>query len=423
MTPILCPPTEPAIRRGIKTVGIGKKGSKALDAALIEEIIRDLRENRVAPAAKGAFFAALVLKGPTPAELAFDQVFSPGTLQDPQRLVEALCPEAPDFVKEICEEILQGKTINTATARQLGDFLLSDQLGDAARGLVASALRVRYETPEEYEGLLLSMQATLETPFREEVPPGAPIIQLAEPFDGVDQSYLITPLLADFFREENYRVVSLVGRNSGPKSGNTLLDLAQALEAVFLKRNQDLQGEGLAFGWYVHQQDLSHPVDRWVEIRRQTIKRPFLSTLEKFLNPFGAHLVITSAFHPPYTEKMITVAEAAGFPTAIVVRNGLEGTLAFGLKRPVKILCSVRQAQGEYIRHELEFDPEKCLGVVVPWEEKLEKPSLSENGRLIQTFKAQGQTDYQLFDLRVRATCAGLKQAIDWVKQRTSCLG
>ena len=416
MNQTFCESMESPIRRGIKTVGIGKKGSKFLPSDLVGEIIRDLKGGKVSAAAKGAFFAALVLKGVSEEERALEEALGPGALQNPQKLAELLSPDSPGFVQEICGRILQGQTLDTPTARRLGDFLFSSEAGDGGRGLVASALRVRYETPEEYEGLLSSMAATIEEPFRERVPEGPAIVQLAEPFDGVDQSYMITPLLADSLGQDNYRVVSLVGRNSGPKEGYNLLDLAKALPARFLKKNQDLHGEAPPFGWYIHQEDLSRAVDRWVEIRRQTIKRPFLSTLEKFLNPVKADVIITSAFHPPYTEKMITTAERAGFPAAIVVRNGIEGTLAFGLKRAVKIMCSVRQEGGAYLRQEFEFDPERYLGFSVPFEEKLEAPSLLENVRLITMFKAQGATDCELFDLRLQVTRAGLQQALDWVR-------
>lgn len=441
MTKIISELTEPAIRRGIKTVGIGKKGSKPLDLGLISEILQDLQEGNVSPLAQGAFFAALVLKGITEEERKLEQAFTPGTLQDKKRLVEAIAFDAPGFMKNICVKFLEGKTIDRETAYQLGKFLLSTDPGDGARGIAASALRVRYETPEEYEGLLLSLQESIEEPFREKIPSGDPIIQLAEPFDGVDHSYLITPLLANHFQTEGHRVIQLVGRNSGPKFGNNLLDLGKALNGNFLKSNSELVSlrgvlsndeaiyskkiaspkkqarNDTTFGWFINQEDLSTPLNRWVELRREIIKRPFFSTLEKFLNPLNADILVTSAFHPPYTEKMITVAERAGFPGAIVIRNGLEGTLAFALKRPVKMMCSARQKDGSYQRHEFEFDAEQFLEKTIPVEEKLEAPSLEENARLIQTFQTHGRTDNELFDARVKASCEGLSRAIEWIKK------
>src|SRR3989338_6896958 len=106
---------------------------------------------------------------------------------------------------------------------------------------------------------------------------------------------------------------------------------------------------------------MSKRMDRWVELRRQIIKRPFLATLERFVNPVSAQSIIASAFHPPYSEKMAFACEDAGFPGIIIIRNGMEGTLAFPLMREVNILCSVQQKDGTYVRGIIKFDPQKYL--------------------------------------------------------------
>ena len=411
-SPIIC---------GIKTVGIGKKGSKAIDATLAGKIVSDLKEGKVGPFAKGAFFAALFLKGITPEEMVLDEAFPKGTLTNPEKLVCEIVPEGPAFAKDICILILKGGTLSTESAHRLGKFLFSNDPGDGARGLVASALRVRYETADEYDGLFRAMQETLEAPFCEKTPSGNPIIQLAEPFDGVDNSYLITPLVADYLQTFGFRVITMTGRNSGPKKGNTILDLIKEMGIQPIAGNKELGDPKPDFGWYVNQENLSRAVDRWVEIRRETIKRPFLSTLERFLKPTDAKIVIGSAFHPPYTEKMITVAERAGFPGAIVIRNGLEGSLAFPLvDRPVKILCSAARCEGEYTRKEIELTPSKLLGFEIKTDEKLTHPSIAENARLVRTHKKTGKSGNELFDNRVKITCTGLKAAIDWVAENIS---
>ena len=60
-------------------------------------------------------------------------------------------------------------------AYDLGKFLFSDEPGDAARGWVASFLRVRYETDDEYEGLLQAMDDTLEPAFKTPAPKASPL--------------------------------------------------------------------------------------------------------------------------------------------------------------------------------------------------------------------------------------------------------
>src|SRR5437870_5206179 len=116
-------PNEPAINRGIKTVGIGKKGSKALTAPLALEIAEDLRSGKVPDAAKGAFFAGLCAKGVEPSEEALDSAFTPGTLKDPFKILGAVVGDAPEFVQWICRQLMAGQTLDRASAYDLGKFL------------------------------------------------------------------------------------------------------------------------------------------------------------------------------------------------------------------------------------------------------------------------------------------------------------
>jgi len=404
---IVLDPNEPAINRGIKTVGIGKKGSKSLSAELALEIAEDLRSGKVSDAAKGAFFAGLFAKGIEPQEKVLELAFTTDLMSN-----------APEFVQWVCRQLQEGHTLDKKTAYDLGKFLFSDEPGDVARGWVASYLRVRYETDDEYEGLLEAIDDTLEPAFKILTPSGDPIIQMAEPFDGVDHSYMITPLIGRFLQSKGYRVVHQIGRNSGPKLDMNLWDIAQALGQKAALSNSDLASDKPSFGWFFHQSLMSRPLDRWVDLRRQIIKRPFLSTIERFLNPLKADILIASAFHPPYGEKMMTIAERAGFKGVIIVRNGIEGTIAFPLLRDVKVLLSARQKDGSFRRHEMIIENTPLVEI----EEMVEKPKARDNARLIENFvKAgssaeQGIGNIKHFDLRVKSTSEGLQKALEWLR-------
>ena len=412
--PIVLNPQEAAIARGIRTVGVGKKGSKPLTAQLAREIVDDLKAGKVTPVAQGAFLAGLLAKGLQPQEEILAEAFAPGVFKDSHQLVGVIAADAPEFVRWVCVQLLSGHALDKQTAYDLGKFLFSNQTGDGARGLVASFLRVRYETDDEYEGLLQAMYETLAPAFTSLAPPGEAIVQLAEPFDGVDHSYMITPLIGQYLQTLGYRAVHMVGKNSGPKLEMNLWDIAQALGEKAVSGNQDLAKPAPRMGWFFHQSDMSPALDRWVVLRRQTIKRPFLSTLERFINPLKADIVIASAFHPPYGEKMLTVAERAGFKGVMIVRNGIEGTMAFPLLRPVKILLSAKGKDGQYHRHEITLDI--VGGVQV--EEMVNKPQAADNARLIESYLKQGSTGNKHFDLRVKASCEGIKQALDWFKEQ-----
>ena len=412
--------TEPAIVRGIKTVGVGKKGSKALTPELTWEILEDLKSGKVSPAAKGAFFAGLLAKGIEKHEEVLGSVFNPGALKNHAHLVEAIAADAPDFVRWVCVQLFSGHTLDKQTAYDLGVFLFSNQPGDGARGMVASFLRVRYETDNEYEGLLKALSETLNPNFTQTVPKGQPIIQLAEPFDGMDHSWMITPLIGSCVQEFGYRAVHMTGKNSGPKLVMNLLDIAGHLKMTSMKSSSDLMSSKPRFGWLCNQNDMSDAVERWNTIRRQTIKRPFMSTLERFVNPFKADILIASAFHPPYGEKMITIAERAGYKGVIIVRNGIEGSMAFPLLRPVKMLLSARQKDGSFKRNEISLDP-PSVGIKV--EQIVEKLTADVNARLIEQYALKGTSGDKHFDARIKATNAGLYLGIQWLKRSVYDLG
>jgi anthranilate phosphoribosyltransferase len=413
--------TEAAVSLGIKEAGIGKKGSKDLSEDLILQIIQELKTSAVPPIQKSAFFGALFMKGTTSLEKKIELALKPNALSHPETLIETIQPTAPVPIKNFCARILNQETFTKDEAFQLGKFLLSETPEEALRGLIASVLRVRYETADEYEGFLQSITDSFlpiwKTPQNQ-----IDLIQLAEPFDGVDHSYMITPLLAAELQKHfpQKTIIHQVGRNSGPKFIFNLLDLAEGLGGEFLNHPASVAIRRPEFGFFIKQSDLSKQLDLWVERRRLIIKRPLFATLERFVNPLGAKIMIASAFHPPYAEKMLNICEGARYQSGIIIRNGLEGTLAFALLRPVKILCTARQHDGSYRRQEFEFDPEQFSDQKIDVEEKLVAPSLDENLRLIRLYQQHGKTNNALFDLRVKFTTHGISEAIQWVEKNTA---
>ncbi len=404
-----------AVQQGIKIVGVGKKGSRELPDELIEAIADELARQDAPDIAVGALLAGLWMKGVSADEQRIGAVCSPSFFESAECLIDYICHDINYEIRQLMDILADRRSLNQAQAERLGAFLLGNVPGDRARGFAASLLRVRYETDDEYAGLLRAMEATFNEPFKRPLPAGKPVLTLAEPFDGVDRSNMITPLVADQCQQLGFRVVTLAGRNSGPKFGNNVCDIHRQLGSRFLTSSDQLTDDIIPYGHVLDQADLSTALDRWVDYRHTIIKRPFLATLERFVDPFSSDLLVASAFHPPYGEKMLRICERAGFSGAVIVRNGMEGTMAFPLMRAAKVLCSAVQADGSYRRHEFEVNARDFGIPSFQVEERIEQPDLGKNVDLIQRYYKEGQTGYDLFDSRVKVTCAGLQKAIKWV--------
>ena len=117
---------------------------------------------------------------------------------------------------------------------------------------------------------------------------------------------------------------------------------------------------------------------------------------------------------------MLTIAERAGFPKVIIVRNGIEGTIAFPLLRPAQLLYSVRQKDGTYVREALKCEHPIVAESKFTLEEKLEPPFLDRNIELIRQYHTQGKSGNDFFDARVEVTVSGIKQALDLMNQENT---
>jgi anthranilate phosphoribosyltransferase len=399
-----------ALQQGVKLIGIGKHGSKKIPENLVLEITQELITGKAEPLLAGAFIGAVMMKDPEPSYLSLENYFGKGSLKNPALIWENFCAEVPNELKPIGIKLLNKEELNTEEATLLGNFLFSTVAGDFFRGLAMSILRIRYESDDEYLGLYKSLQNNAGI-LPGSSPKNDSLIQLAEPFDGVEHSYMITPLLARAFQEKGYTVVATCSQNAGPKSGINTHDIYKALAADFVKKGMDLSPEKPLFGWAMDPCDYYPALTPWIDRRRILMKRPFLATLEKVLNPLNAKILITSVFHIPYLEKMVQLADMAGFDGVIVLKRGLEGSLAPSLAKASGIFCAARNKEGVMVttsilpssQNKIEADP------------VIEGLSVQQNIFLIQQYSTNGKSDNLEFNGYADLAILVYKEGLEWI--------
>lgn len=397
-------------------MALASTAAKKLHDELIVDIVNELKLGSSPALLTGAFFGALMMKDIEPTYFKLEEYSGKSSLNNASIMWDNLCSDAPARLKTIGIKLLNKETLTENEAKELGLFLFSEEKGECFRGMAVSILRIRYETDEEYKGLY---EAILEISSKAKiVVDEKPIIQLAEPFDGVEHSYMITPLLAHELQKLNYNVISSCGRSSGPKVTLNTWDIYKTLNAIFLNLNSNTVHEKSSYGWVLDQQHFFPALDAWVEKRRIIMKRPFLATLEKVLNPAKANILITSVFHIPYLEKMLELGFMAGFSAVIVLKRGLEGTLAPSLSKATGILCGVKLKDGTIITQNFDtnnelYSPYKSLADTV-----IENLSITENINYIQNYVAQGKTGNDDFDLRIKLAITLYKQGLEWITEK-----
>ena len=403
------------LQRGVKLIGIGKHGSKKLPDELIIEINEELGEGKASPILIGAFFGALMMKEIAPAYLLLEEYLEKGSLSDASTMWNKLCFDAPAQMKSIGVKLIQKQTLTLEEATALGSFLFSEEPGESFRGMAVSILRIRYESDEEYEGLYNAIQNSVVNntiAFK-----NAPIIQLSEPFDGVEHSYMITPIIAHELQKQDYNVVVFCGRTSGPKITLNTWDLYRGLNAEFLNTQMHVTESKHPFGWGLDQKIFYPILDKWVDRRKIIMKRPFLSTLEKVLNPVKANILITSVFHIPYLEKMAELGNMTGFDGVIVLKRGLEGTLAPSLAKATGVFCAAKMQDGTFMTKKIEVNNNDFTQYRSDADAIIENLSIEQNIEYINQYIAEAKTGNSDFDSRVALAIELYKQGLDWIKK------
>ena len=117
-------------------------------------------------------------------------------------------------------------------------------------------------------------------------------------------------------------------RTAGPKFGPNLYDIAKELCPADFLESVDGAGDPPAFGWFVDQKVASPELERWRLLRLNIIKRPFLATSEKYLDTCKAQILVASAFHPSFSDKMFELASrGTELEACVILRRGCEGSM------------------------------------------------------------------------------------------------
>lgn len=400
-------PNLPALERGIMTVGVGRNGSADCSSEVVDAIIAQLKSGSYDRAQWGAFLGALWMKGASENELRIEQALGTTLLSDPLTCLQAQEADFPDAIAGSALRLMEGGDLDYRSSYELGRYFLQRDIPPFIAAFFASALRVKYETMEEFSGLLHSFQDALPHFKR----PAGTLIQFTEPHDGALRSHTITPQLQRFFGAEGFATLALTSDSAGPKYGPNLKAVAQGLNASFVSQTGVLQGDG-RWGHYLDQDEYIRTAPFWRNVRRSMRKRPFLATLEKLLNPLGADILVTSAFHAPYAQKMVDLAKTNGFRGVISTFKSVEGGLCLSLGRAATLVVARRRGD-QWQQQTMKISPED-FGIEAAADCKDLEPTVQSSCELLNSYTPGGSSHFERsIDYSTRA----YRRAVAWIEE------
>lgn len=399
-----------AIEEGIRLVAIGKEGRHDCSKDLVLRIVDELNSGDADPIHKAAFFTALWLKGLSEDERLFE-LCTKGGLKSAENLAQYLLGSSIIDGFNYCVRALNGEEFGMSEIQELGSRLFSSHSDfDIASTILSTALRVRHATMKEYEGLFHAMNHSL-IPLKHKIGGNHErSLLLSEPTDGVERTFILSPLIADLLSHDGYHVYQSVAPACGPKSGYNLYDI----KLHFERRSKGSFENELSHDILdnmINLHEVAPYLSYWMKLRRKMLKRPFVATLEKYLNPCSAKYLITTAFHHRYQEMGVEIAEKAGYDGVIVFFRTLESTLISALGKTTRVIASVKKSDGRFERKTFEFCDER--GDLA---KSLKFFSLEENVELIKTFyKTRKTTGSGVADEYLWYSYHNIKKILDWM--------
>lgn len=255
------------------------------------------------------------------------------------------------YIKRIATGPKMSKDLSREEARDGMALILEGAADPVQAAIFLIALRMKRESDDENRGVLEALRSST----RFAIAAADELIDIADPYDGFLRHLPAGPFLPALLAACGVPAICHGCRELGPKFG---LTHHQILAAAGLAT--DLTPEAAAacvadsrIGWaYVDQRQFNPALHDLAELRRLIVKRPCLSTLEKFCGPVRArgrtHLMV-GYVHTAYEQLLPPVARHAGFASAMVVR-GIEGGVIPPLNAPSRMMICKEGGSDEPVR-------------------------------------------------------------------------
>lgn len=310
----------------LKGKGIGPESSKSLKCEDIERVKFLFRQDDASIITKATLLTALLTLPPTDIEREFiDELNETPSIYLPVELL-GFISETTDPYLSVIKRIIALHNLSYEEALDAIKHLFDDT-PDYLKGSFLEAERLKRETFEENSAFLkvLKGQVTsvkIDTPI---------LIDLGDCYDGCNRftnlNLFLAPLLASLGYPCLVHSVDVVA----PKEGITHHQVLKQAKKDPLKSINEIKTnlENPDIYWGHLDQEIYHKeLFDLKKIRKEMVKRPFLATFEKMLQPFVAskNYLMTQYTHKHYKlEISKLVNEFCQFETALHVK-GMEGT-------------------------------------------------------------------------------------------------
>jgi anthranilate phosphoribosyltransferase len=339
----------------LKKKGIGPEGSKSLKKEELELMNTHFRSSGISLTTKATMLTALLLLDPNEAEKEWIEKVK----QDPDAILPS---ELLPFIKEAPEstflnfiqKLIRKQSLTDQESTACMNYLFDPSVPEYLKGPFLEGERLKRETFSENEtffNFLWNKTSRIQTSL-------PLLIDICDSYDGCTRTHNYTAFIAALLASVGFPTYLHALKKVAPKEGITSHQVLKQAGKNPVKNLMDAANDisNTAIGWgYVDQQVYFPELHALKKMRKEMVKRPFLATFEKLLQPIRSkkgNLIVTGYTHPHYRTELVNQLARQNECLQALVLKGAEGSTQLSMaKNTLGVYYDGKQVQ------EINFHP------------------------------------------------------------------
>lgn len=312
----------------IKRKAVGPKGSRHLNEDDLEIIQPALQADDLNLTLKAVLVTAVIVQKQNELEKKLLTQWESGECYLPEELQRFFFSEIHTDFQLLLHKILEGNDLDSNEALKAFNYLLDGDTPDYQKGVFLIGERLKRETFVENHAFLRSMRTHID-PHEVNV---RLLIDLADPYDGFRRYPIYTPFVAALLASMGLPTYCHGVKKVAPKYGDTIHRILELAGKNPVKSTddviRDIEQSDISWG-YLDLSVYSSKLNGLLNLRKKIVKRTFMATLEKLLQPLrskSSNLLVTGFVHAAYKNELANLLKDKESIERALIVKGMEGS-------------------------------------------------------------------------------------------------
>lgn len=310
----------------LKKKGIGPLGSKSLNTEEVDLVRSSFLVENISLTTKATMLTALLTleQNSDEAALISNLKSSPGKFL-PTELLPYITHETENPFLILINKIISKQDLSEGEASQAMNYFFSEEFPEYMKASFLEAERLKRETFTENQAFFKAMWDKSRRKEVEEIV----LIHLCDSFDGSNRTRNYSVFVASLLAAAGFKCILTGIDQVAPKQGITAHQILSHAGKNPLCSFHEAIDELHHLGWtYLDQKIFLPELYKLKDMRKEMVKRPFLATFEKLLQPVRSleeNYIVTGYTHTHYREELVKQLKAQGKTSKAVILKGMEG--------------------------------------------------------------------------------------------------